>query len=200
MYGGTAISLQLGHRRSIDFDFFHDQPLQKELIRASLPFMERATVLQDALDTLTVLAPVDRSRRGGGVKVSFFGGIVSGRVGDPLLTRDGVLEVAALDDLMAHKLRVILLRPEMKDYQDIAAMLRAGRSLARGLAAARAMFGKSFQPAAALKAAVYFEDGDLAALPRADRETLIAAARDVGPLPPVKLRSKRLAIPIGARG
>jgi len=50
-------------------------------------------------------------------------------------------------------------------------MIRAGRSLAQGLAAARAMFGKSFQPAAALKVTVYFEDGDLAALSHADRGT-----------------------------
>ena len=199
LYGGTAISLHLGHRRSVDFDFFHDQPLRKDQIRAAFPFMARATVLQDAADTLTVLAPAERSRGSGGVKLSFFGGITSGRVGDPLLTRDGVLEVASLDDLMARMLKVMLLRPEKKDYEDIAAMLRAGRSLAQGLAAARAMFGKAFQPAAALKAAVYFSDGDLPALPRADRETLIAAAGAVGPLPPVKLRSRSIAIPIGVR-
>jgi len=47
--------------------------------------------------------------------VPFFGSIMTGKVGDPLLTRDGILAVAALDDLMAHKLRVILPRPEKKD-------------------------------------------------------------------------------------
>jgi nucleotidyltransferase AbiEii toxin of type IV toxin-antitoxin system len=199
LYGGTAISLHLGHRRSVDFDFFHDRPLKKDLIRAAFPFMARATVLQDSPDTLTVLAPADRSRGANGVKLSFFGGITTGRVGDPLLTRDGALEVASLNDLMAHKLKVILLRPEAKDYEDIAAMIRAGVSMTQGLAAARAMFGKAFQPAAALKAAVYFEDGDLAALSRANRATLIAAASAVGPLPAVKLRSRSLAIPIGRR-
>jgi hypothetical protein len=183
----------------VDFDFFHDQPLRKDLIRAAFPFMAWATVLQDAADTLTVLAPAGRGRGSSGVKLSFFGGITTSRVGDPLLTRDGVLEVASLMDLMAHKLKVILSRPEKKDYEDIAAMIRAGVSLTQGLAAARAMFGKVFQPAAALKAAVYFEDGDLAALSRADRATLIAAASAVGPLPSAKLRSRRLVIPIGLR-
>jgi hypothetical protein len=199
LYGGTAISLHLGHRRSVDFDFFHDRPLKKDLVRAAFPFMARATVLQDAANTLTVLAPAGRSRDSSRVKLSFFGGITTGRVGDPLLTQDGVLEVASLNDLMAHKLKVILLRPEAKDYEDIAAMIRAGVSLTQGLAAARAMFGKAFQPAAALKAAVYFEDGDLAALSRAERATLIAAASAVGPLPAVRLRSRSLAIPIGGR-
>jgi hypothetical protein len=58
---------------------------------------------------------------------------------------------------------------------------------------------KRFSRAAALKAAVYFEDGDLAALSRADRATLIAAASAVGPLPSAKLRSRSLAIAIGGR-
>ena len=197
LYGGTAISLHLGHRRSVDFDFFHDQPLNKDRIRISFIFMERATVLRDAVDTLTVLVPAERRGRSGGVKVSFFGGLKFGRVGEPSLTRDGVLEVASMDDLLAHKLKVILQRPEKKDYEDIAAMIRAGRSVARGLAAARTLFGKSFQPAAALKAAVYFEGGDLAALSHADRNMLIAAASAVGALPVVELRSRCLAIPIG---
>ena len=179
LYGGTAISLQLGHRRSVDFYFFHNQRLDKDRIRSAFPFMERATVVQDAVDTLSVLAPAERSGKSGAVKVSFFGGLKFGRVGEPLLTRDGVLEVASLDDLMAHKLKVILLRPEKKDYKDIAAMIRAGCSIARGLAAARVLFSKAFQPAAALKALVYFEGGDLAALSRTDRNTLIAAASAV---------------------
>lgn len=198
LYGGTAISLHLGHRRSVDFDFFHDRPLDKDLIRATFPFMHAATTLQDARDTLVVLAPAAPRSSEGAVKLSFFGGLTFGRVGDPLLTRDGVLEVASLDDLMAHKLKVILQRPEKKDYEDIAAMIRAGRPVAYGLATARALFGKPFQPAAALKALVYFEGGDLALLSRADRNTLITAASAVGPLPTVTLRSHRLAIPIGA--
>ncbi len=194
LYGGTAVLLHLGHRVSIDFDFFHDRPLDKGAIRRALPFTREATVLQDALDTLVVLVPV-RGRKP--VKVSFFGGLAFGRVGDPLLASDGVLEVASLDDLMAHKLRVILVRPARKDYEDIAAMIRAGCPASRGLAGARALFGKAFQPSAALKAMVYFEGGDLGALSRVDRHTLIAAASAVGSLPAVKLRSKRLAIPIG---
>jgi hypothetical protein len=119
-----------------------------------------------------------------------------GRVGDPLLTEDGVLEVAALDDLMAHELKVILGRPERKDYEDLAAMLRAGCSVAHGLAAARRFFGRAFQPAESLKAMVYFRDGNLPGLRRADRTTLIAAVAAVGELPSVSLRSRRLAIPI----
>lgn len=198
LYGGTGISLHLGHRPSVDFDFFNDRALDKNAVRASFPFMDQATVLQDAADTLVVSAWDGHGRGRKPVKVSFFGGLPFGRVGDPLLTRDGVLEVASLDDLMAHKLRVVLARPEKKDYEDLAAMIRAGQSVARGLAAARALFGRQFQPASALKALVYFEGGDLASLRGADRNTLIGAASAVGLLPVVKQRSKKLAIPIGS--
>lgn len=71
--------------------------------------------------------------------MSFFGAVGFGRVGEPELTEDGVLQVASLDDLMATKVKVILQRIEAKDYQDIAALLKAKVSLTKGLAAARAL-------------------------------------------------------------
>ena len=40
-------------------------------------------------------------------------------------------------------------------------MAKAGVSIAKGLAAARKMYGLSFQPSESLKAMVYFEGGDL---------------------------------------
>ena len=188
IYGGTALSLHLGHRRSVDFDFFTDRPLDATAIRRHFGFAGSAKTLQQAKDTLVVLAS--------GVKLSFFGGLRFGRVGDPHLTTDGIAEVASLEDLMAHTLKVILQRAEKKDYEDIAAMLRAGNSLSRGLAAARLFFGATFPPAESLKALTYFKDGDLARLSRDDQRTLIEAAAAVGNLPPVALRSRRLAIPL----
>ena len=38
LYGGTAIALRLGHRSSIDYDFFTDQPLNRQALYASFPF------------------------------------------------------------------------------------------------------------------------------------------------------------------
>jgi len=193
LYGGTAISLRLGHRRSVDFDFFHVRALEKDALRSRFGFMAQARTLQDSRITLVVsVGGLGRDP----VKLSFSGGLGFGRVGDPAMTQDGVVQVASLDDLMAHKLKVILQRPEKKDYQDIAAMIRAGCDLAQGLAAARLLFGAACQPAASLKALVYFADGDLPRLPRAERTTLIAAASSVGPLPVLTLRSRSLAIPI----
>ena len=84
-----------------------------------------------------------------------------GRVGTPELTQDQVMYVASLDDLMATKVKVILQRAEAKDYLDIAAMIKAGVSLARGLASARLIFGLNFQPSESLKALAYLPRQDL---------------------------------------
>jgi hypothetical protein len=124
------------------------------------------------------------------VKVSFFGNISFGRVE---LTEDGVLEVASLDDLMAAKVKVLLPRVEAKDYKDIAAMLKAGVSLASALAAARRMYSPAFQPSESLKALTYFEGGDLQEVSSPERETLIQAVRKVGKLPVVSILDRKLS-------
>src|SRR6266481_4161142 len=41
LYGGTAIALHLGHRESLDFDFFRSDSLDKYQIRATFPFVGR---------------------------------------------------------------------------------------------------------------------------------------------------------------
>ena len=65
----------------------------------------------------------------------------------------------------------------------------------RGVAAARQMFGPTFQPSESLKALTYFQDGDLGTLTAAERRTLIKAVKDIRDLPEVTLASKRLCGP-----
>lgn len=186
LYGGTAIALQIGHRQSIDFDFFSDVALNKEGLRENLPFLADAAVLQDEPNTLVVSV----RRPSGEVKLSFFGGLAIGRVGEPRLTTDGVLRVASPLDLLATKLKAILDRAEAKDYIDIVALLRAGVALEEGLAAFRAMFHG--EPATALKAIGYFGDGDLSSVEPADREFLQRARDATRTLPGLVRQSDRL--------
>lgn len=84
-------------------------------------FVSHSTTLQDQDNTWVVLAPYGDSERDH-VKVSFFGQITFGRVGEPDFTDDGVLQVASFDDLMATKVKVVLQRAEAKDYRDVAAI------------------------------------------------------------------------------
>ncbi len=155
LYGGTAVALRCGNRQSVYFDFFGPSPLEKEKLRKAPPFILEGTVIQDEINTLTILAS--------SVKLSFFGvGVKS--VSPPDLTDDGVALVASPVDLMAYKLKVILQRAEAKDYFDIAALIDNGTSIKEGINGAQTIFGKTFQPMESLKALTYFEDGDLVSL------------------------------------
>jgi hypothetical protein len=187
LYGGTAIALHLGHRESLDFDFFQSKPIDKDQIRAKFQFVRGSAVLQDAPETLVVLAEMPA----GSVKVSFYGGIGFGRVNEPLQTRDGTLLIASLDDLMATKLKATLDRAEAKDYRDIAEMISAGVSLATGLSAFKQMFDG--EPAQVLRALGFFEDGDLESLSTKDRNILRSARDRIGKLPEVSLKPGSLA-------
>jgi Nucleotidyl transferase AbiEii toxin, Type IV TA system len=186
LYGGTAIAIQLGHRISVDFDFFSPTLLNKTQIFQAAPHLQNATVIQDEVNSLTLLV-AEPDAAGSAVKISFFGLITFGQYEHPRITDDGVLRVASLNDLLATKLKVILQRAEAKDYIDIAALIRSGMSLPKGLAIAQKMFRPSFQPSESLKALTYFNDGDLSTIPATDRATLISAASKVRELPKIQL-------------
>ena len=197
LYGGTAIALRLGHRPSVDFDFFSEKSLDRNAIQAAFPFMAQATVLQDQLNTLSVLIPGDSQHTH--VKLSFFGAVGFGRVGEPDITEDGVLHIASLDDLMATKAKVMLQRVEAKDYRDIAAMVNAGVSLSKGLSAARQLYGLNFQPSESLKAMVYFEGGDLHTLTKDEKSSIVKAVSEVRDLPCVTILSRQLTASTSTR-
>lgn len=197
LYGGTAIALRLGHRSSVDFDFFTEMPIDREAIQAAFSFMAQSTVLQDERNSLSVLVPYGDAEHSH-VKVSFFGAIGFGRVGEPDSTADRVLQVASFNDLMATKVKVVLQRVEAKDYCDIAAMVKAGVSLPSGLAAARQMFGPNFQPSESLKAMVYFECGDLHTLTEGEKNTLVKAVSSVRELPAIEILSRQLSVTLNS--
>lgn len=195
LYGGTAIALQLGHRYSLDFDFFTDRLLNREQMLSAFVFLKHSTLLQDQPQTLSFLVS-SHSAQQNPVKVSFFGTIDHGRAGEPRWTEDEILQVASLDDLMATKLKTMLQRIETKDYRDVAAMLKAGVSLSKGLVNASRMYGSAnFQPSESLKALVYFEGGDLDQLTAEERRVLVQAASEVRDLPEAKIVAKALALP-----
>jgi hypothetical protein len=183
LYGGTAVALHLGHRTSIDFDFFKSEPLDKAQIAAAFDFVSTARTLQEDTNTLVL----DAAMPAGPVKVSFFGGLALGRINDPSMSRDGILIVASLDDLLATKLKAILDRAEAKDYRDIAAMLSAGVSLERALGTFAELYRKD--PALPLRALGFFKDGDLSSLPKPDQELLRAARDRISSIPKIALRS-----------
>jgi Nucleotidyl transferase AbiEii toxin, Type IV TA system len=181
LYGGTAVALHLGHRVSVDFDFFRADSLDKARIETSFQFVRSARTIQEDENTLVMSVPMPS----GSVKLSFFGGLSLDRVNDPIRTKDQVLLVASLEDLLATKLKAILDRAEAKDYRDISAMLSAGVSLEKALGTFAVNYRRD--PALPLKAMGFFKDGDLPSLPRADQDLLRSARDRVSNVPEVHL-------------
>lgn len=188
LYGGTAISLRLGHRQSVDFDFFSARSFALGEIEGQWPLLKSAEPLQVGQNTFTGLLPTDD----GSVKVSFFGGLTIGRVGDPEVTEDGVVQVASLLDLAATKLKVIQQRAEKRDYLDLMQLIKAGVPLSEALGSARALYGEVFNPMMSLKALAYFEDGNLPSLPAEIKAFLRTEAQKTRAMTQVLRKSNEL--------
>jgi hypothetical protein len=183
LYGGTALALQLGHRRSVDFDFFGSRALDPNHLVPAIPFLAGASVTQREPNTLGCIV-----ERGGAVKLSFFGVPGMPRLRPPLIAPGNGLQVASLLDLAGTKALVVQLRAEARDYIDIDALLGDGRiDLPAALAGARAIYGLSFNPQVSLKALCYFEDGSQRTLPQEmkDRLARAASAVDLDRLPAI---------------
>jgi hypothetical protein len=167
LYGGTAVTLRLGGRQSVDFDFFTDQPVSAGVLSRSLQFLDGAELIQSEPNT----ASFKVNREGATTKVSFFGGLTIGRVGQPERCEDNHVWVASLLDLAAQKMKVILVRAEPRDYQDIYTLLKNGVALSDALGAAKALYPE-LNPVLSLKALTYYGEPALAAIPTGVREYL----------------------------
>jgi hypothetical protein len=175
LYGGTALALHLGHRTSVDFDFFSRRSLDLESLQAGIPFLAEARIVQREKNTLSAI--VDR---GEPVKVSFFGVPRLPTLAPPHVVKTNNMRVASMLDLAGTKASVVQVRAEAKDYLDIDAMMRLGNiSLPYALAAAQKLYGPSFNPEITLKALSYFDDGNLRDLPDDLKQRLVVAAREV---------------------
>ena len=175
LYGGTAIALHLGHRQSVDFDFFGNRLFDPARLAASFAFLAGATITQQEPNTLSATGD-----RGGPVKVSFFGLPDMARLRPPLIAEDNGLRIASLLDLAGTKAAVVQQRAEAKDYLDMDAILQDGRiDLPAAMASARAIYGPKFNPQITLKALSFFGDGNLSRLPQTVQDRLARAAREV---------------------
>ena len=186
LYGGTAIAIHLGHRQSVDFDFFSHEKFQHVQLQEDVAILKEGVVEEAKPNTLT--------KRVGNppVKISLFGGLTFGRISEPEKCLDNGIAVASLIDLAALKMVVVQQRAEKKDYLDIAALLKSGISLAEALAAAQALYPQVFAPLPTLKALCFFKDGDLPTLPMEVQRFLTSEASKIETIPSIARKSECL--------
>jgi Nucleotidyl transferase AbiEii toxin, Type IV TA system len=177
LHGGTAIALRLGHRASVNFDFFADRRFTPNALLQKVPYLKGATVRRSEPNTLTVTV-----ERGRPVQVSFFGDLNLGQVASAERAIGPGIKVASLIDLAGFKVAVVTQRAELRDYVDVHTLLtKAGIPLAEMLASATIIYGTQFSPLLSLKALAYHDDPTLADLSVDIRRDLIAALRAVDP-------------------
>jgi hypothetical protein len=181
LYGGTALALRLGHRQSVDFDFFTHEPIEPRAVIETIPYLRGAQERSVAKNTLTCMVDLGAGR----VKMQFFGGLTLGIVEPRQQAEGGGFWVASLIDIAACKMRVLPERAEQKDYLDIDALLKHGIELPTMLAAAKVVYGPAFNTLLPLKALSYFED--VQGLPNDAKKRLAtaAAAVDLHKLPAI---------------
>lgn len=110
--GGTALALQLGHRDSIDFDFFSEKSFSIENLTQKVEQIfqnHKVAKIQEEKDTLTFV--IDDT-----IKISFFA--YPYKPINPLLDEDN-FKMASLEDIGAMKLSAITNRSVLKDYVDL---------------------------------------------------------------------------------
>ena len=96
--GGTALSLQLGHRESEDLDFFNQNSFQAEKIKLKLQELGELAGIEEGEDTLNAF--VDK------VKIQFLG--YPYKLLEPLVDWQGI-KLSSVLDIACTKLLTILL-------------------------------------------------------------------------------------------
>lgn len=155
--GGTAIAIQLGHRRSVDFDWFLEGRIPEPL--------SLARELQDSVPFVTTgIEPRTLFGTIHGVRASFFEFRYPALA--PVLDwPEFGCRLASLQDLACMKLSAVVQRGSKKDFVDLYALGKAGLALTDMLDWYTERFGVQ-DIAHVLYALVYFDDADGERMPR----------------------------------
>jgi len=153
--GGTGLALQLGHRVSVDFDFFQTEGFSPDLLFRCLRRAGEVELLQEDDQTLTAIVS--------DVKVSFF------TVPDGFLfvsTGYSFFKLADPRDIALMKLAAVSGRGSRKDFIDLYTILRGDLTLEHCFGWLPEKYGEGRTNVYhVLKSLTYFEDAEREPLP-----------------------------------
>jgi predicted nucleotidyltransferase component of viral defense system len=157
--GGTALALQLGHRHSIDFDWFSQHQLDPNALVRSLN--QRAIRLTDSRMSEGTLHARASQVRVSALEYRY-------RLLDPLISLElkaAHVLMAAPTDIAAMKLAAVTQRGAKKDFIDVFALARSGVQLSDMLTAYRRKYDVD-DVGHVVYALSYFGDADHEDTPR----------------------------------
>ena len=156
LVGGTALALQLGHRISLDLDFFRHDAFDVPTLRTSLAKLGRLAV--PSLDARTLHARLD------GVLLSFLRSEVP-FLYEPVPYRG--LRLADVRDIASMKVIAVAGRGSKKDFVDLHAYFESGATFGDLMAIVQQRYeGIDFNPIHLLRSLVYFDDAEAEPMPR----------------------------------
>ncbi len=160
--GGTALAMHLGHRQSLDFDFFTEQEFNSDTVLATLQkSFPDLSVIQRAKNTLYVVLR--------GITTSMF--TYRYPLVAPCVSADNVC-LATLEDIAAMKVQAIIQRGTKRDFVDMFVLLQQ-LNLEQVMLASAAKYGPAHNPYLILQALTYFVDAD--AEPLAGRNVMLSS-------------------------
>jgi len=160
--GGTALALQLGHRRSVDFDWFRADSIPDPLLLAAELRAAAAGFVVVGTSTDTLHGELD------GVRASWFTYPYS-LLESPVELAEFPCRLASIADIAAMKLAAVAQRGAKKDFFDLFAIARSGLDLAGMLAAYKKKFDVQ-DTGHVLVALTWFEDAEADPAPILDSQ------------------------------
>lgn len=148
--GGTALALQIAHRQSFDFDFFCEDPLQKNLLEIISQQVIISSISIDSADELTFFTNEN-------IKVTFLHYPFPHSL-PPILGNDN-LHLFACNDIAYQKAYTIGRRGEYRDYFDLFTLLsRHILELPKIITITKQLYETVFDEKIFLEQLTYFKD------------------------------------------
>lgn len=147
--GDTGAALQLGHRQSVDLDFFSPHQFSPGKLAGRLSSLGDVQVVSATPGTLHIQVS--------GVRISFF------QYTYPLIApvaSYGGLDLASLRDVSLMKIVAVSNRGSRKDFVDLYAICTRVWPLTEAVESLPRKFGKRYSLAHILRSLAYFEDAE----------------------------------------
>jgi hypothetical protein len=150
--GGTALALQIGHRRSVDFDLASSEPirtfdLERRIMSEGFKIQSVFTATGDEFSILIE-----------DTKVTFF--YFPFPIQPKILWQTGRVKLPEIDELGAMKAYALGRRSQWKDYVDLFFLLKFKLSIDDTIAKAKELFSTHFNTKLFREQLCYFEDID----------------------------------------